>query len=195
MIKLQVISFSIIILIIIGSANCSYSLESNNPKLNLRGSSLLNNTVIDFIEGLIIGSKILEGIPDLNTCNPFNKKLLDSVFSFLNLLRNLNQENWKHNILHFIAESYDLYDHGYNNLKGCKQSLVESQDLFNRINLYIHMEGYIQKILINAIEKFFFIKDKVEKALIYLNKKETFKAGLAVGDLIDYVFFFDFILK
>ena len=57
------------------------------------------------------------------------------------------------------------------------------------------MEGYLQKILINAIEKFFFIKDKVEKALTYLNKKETFKAGLAVGDLIDYVFFFDFILK
>jgi hypothetical protein len=194
--KFFIISLTLILFSINTSIFCSQLLSSNtyNQK-NLRTSSILNNTVTEFLEGLLVGSKVFEGVPDIKTCNPFDQKLIDTILSFLNFLSKVSQENWKHNILHFIAEFYDLYDRGYSNLKGCKDSLNESVDLYKRINLYINSEGYLQKILINAIQKFFNIKDMFEKTLDFLNKKESFKAGNAAGELIDYVFFFDFILN
>jgi hypothetical protein len=147
------------------------------------------------MEGFLVGSKVIEAIPDIKTCNPFNKKLIDSILSFTNFLGKVSQENWKHNILHFVAETYDLYDYGSNSLKGCRNSLNESVNLIKRINLYIKSEGYLQKIIINAIQKYFNMKDMFEKTLDFLNKKQIFQAGKAAGELVDFIFFFDFILS
>jgi len=142
--KFFIISLTLILFSINTSIFCSQLQGSTtyNQKY-LRTSSILNNTVTEFMEGLLVGSKVLESIPDIKTCNPFDQKLIDTIFSFLNFLSKVSQENWKHNILHFIAESYDLYDHGYTSLKGCKDSLNESVDLYKRIKIYVNNEGYL----------------------------------------------------
>ena len=88
----------------------SLSLQSDKflaPKQTL--TEFPTAAITDLVIGFVRGTKILDGVPDIVSCNPLNSKIYKTATNFWNVIINVRDEKWVHSVLHLAAHSYDIY--------------------------------------------------------------------------------------
>jgi hypothetical protein len=149
-------------------------------------------SVSAFTEGFLRGLTFFQNLPHQSGCLAEDVNIMNDVLDVAQLIKSLDKTNVLPVFEQVAAKGADIYTKVKSVVPLCAEWTHEMKDEGNKIVAYVSNTEYLTKFAMHTVISIEKIKERVTNGINLYKNGDFSHSGEAFGDLVRFVFFWDF---
>jgi hypothetical protein len=147
----------------------------------------------DLADGFISGLEIFNNLPTYPACKAGDIDVVEDIVSIITVIKDTHGVvNWVKAIPILAENILDIYNKLNSVAAPCKELAVDIQAILGNVLAHIKSPEYIASLPLHVLENLSDITTKAQNASQLFDEKQYKPAGNGYGELIHFIFLWDF---